>query len=90
MNLFCSRYADALWFGTKFRHTLKSSGVDKQKIKAAFYLMVFEDADSTLLRIFQCFMQSAPQLVFQFFILSSDVYYDQVNPKLCKVPILPL
>ncbi|CAG0892170.1 unnamed protein product [Darwinula stevensoni] len=79
------RYADALWFGMKFCRTLKSPGVDKQKIKAAFYLMVFEDADSTLLRIFQCFMQSAPQLVFQFFILSSDVYHNQVNPKICQL-----
>ncbi len=31
-----------------------------------FYtLMVYEDADATLLRLFECFMESAPQLVLQ-------------------------
>ena len=27
--------------------------------------MVYEDADATLLRLFECFMESAPQLILQ-------------------------
>ena len=30
-----------------------------------FTLMVYEDADATLLRLFECFMESAPQLILQ-------------------------
>ena len=30
-----------------------------------YTLMVYEDADATLLRLFECFMESAPQLVLQ-------------------------
>jgi len=31
--------------------------------------MIYEDADATLLRLFECFMESAPQLVLQIYIL---------------------
>ena len=34
-----------------------------------YTLMVYEDADATLLRLFECFMESAPQLVLQIYIL---------------------
>ena len=36
----------------------------EQRIKY-FTLMVYEDADATLLRLFECFMESAPQLILQ-------------------------
>ncbi len=43
----------------------------EQRIK--FYtLMVYEDADATLLRLFECFMESAPQLILQIYILIRD------------------
>ena len=34
--------------------------------------MVYEDADATLLRLFECFMESAPQLILQIYILIRD------------------
>ena len=37
-----------------------------------YTLMVYEDADATLLRLFECFMESAPQLVLQIYILIRD------------------
>jgi len=37
-----------------------------------YTLMVYEDADATLLRLFECFMESAPQLVLQIYILIKD------------------
>ncbi len=39
-----------------------------------YTLMVFEDADATLLRLFESFMESAPQLVLQIYILIKDPY----------------
>jgi hypothetical protein len=37
-----------------------------------YTLMVYEDADATLLRLFECFMESAPQLVLHIYILIRD------------------
>eukprot|EP00088_Acartia_fossae_P004312 TRINITY_DN11844_c0_g1_i5.p1 TRINITY_DN11844_c0_g1~~TRINITY_DN11844_c0_g1_i5.p1 ORF type:complete len:588 (-),score=83.91 TRINITY_DN11844_c0_g1_i5:364-2127(-) len=41
--------------------------------------MVFEDADATLLRLFESFMESAPQLVLQIYILIKDPYANRIN-----------
>jgi hypothetical protein len=43
--------------------------------------MVYEDADATLLRLFECFMESAPQLVLQIYILLRDQGRDSPNLK---------
>ena len=43
-----------------------------QKKVKYYTLMVYEDADATLLRLFECFMESAPQLVLQIYILIKD------------------
>ena len=37
-----------------------------------YTLMVYEDADATLLRLYESFMESAPQLVLQIYILLKD------------------
>ena len=43
------------------------------KARIKYYtLMVYEDADATLLRLFESFMESAPQLVLQIYILIKD------------------
>ena len=46
-----------------------------------YTLMVYEDADATLLRLYESFMESAPQLVLQIYILLKD-------PQAGKVPAL--
>ncbi len=43
--------------------------------------MVYEDADATLLRLFECFMESAPQLVLQIYILIRDPHAVKLNEK---------
>ena len=43
-------------------------------------LMVYEDADATLLRLFESFMESAPQLVLQLYILLKDPHASRIYP----------
>ena len=40
--------------------------------RSYFVLMIYEDSDATLLRLFEGFMESAPQLVLQLYILLAD------------------
>ncbi|CAL1272079.1 unnamed protein product [Larinioides sclopetarius] len=58
------RYMDSLYFGLK-------SNRSKSKIQEQvdyYKQMIYEDADATLLRLFECFMEAAPQLVLQLYI----------------------
>ncbi|XP_054711713.1 XK-related protein 6-like [Uloborus diversus] len=67
------RYADSLYFGLKSNR--KKSKVQEQ---VDFYKqMIYEDADATLLRLFECFMEAAPQLVLQIYIFSQSSLLDQ-------------
>jgi hypothetical protein len=53
-----------------------------RKERVRYYtLMVYEDADATLLRLFECFMESAPQLVLQIYILLKDRHAAQLSAK---------
>jgi hypothetical protein len=60
------RYFDSLLYGLKFRQKSK----DKETQKKYFQYMVYEDTDATMLRLFECFMEAAPQLVLQLYILA--------------------
>lgn len=67
------RYIDSLIYGMKFlRHK------SKEEQKKYYHFMVYEDTDATLLRLFECFMEAAPQLVLQIYILA---HTDMPNPK---------
>ena len=46
--------------------------------------MVYEDADATLLRLYESFMESAPQLVLQIYILLKDPQAGKVLPPFCE------
>lgn len=61
------RYFDALNYGLKSRRAGKRNDRVSQ-IKYYAY-MINEDADSTLLRLFEAFMESAPQVTLQLYIL---------------------
>eukprot|EP00095_Tigriopus_kingsejongensis_P001254 maker-scaffold374_size191929-snap-gene-0.33 protein:Tk01254 transcript:maker-scaffold374_size191929-snap-gene-0.33-mRNA-1 annotation:"hypothetical protein DAPPUDRAFT_43071" len=75
------RYLDSMFHGIKSRiasNREKNATDHKAKHQARrdclkyYTLMVYEDADATLLRLFECFMESAPQLVLQLYILIRD------------------
>lgn len=53
-----------------------------------YTLMVYEESDAALLRLFECFMESAPQLVLQIYILLKDPHAVQLNEKKWVDPIL--
>lgn len=60
------RYFDSLIYGLKFRR----SKANKLEQKKYFQYMIYEDTDATMLRLFECFMEAAPQLVLQVYILA--------------------
>ena len=76
------RYFDSMRYGLKSRWAgyeeskLEPNSAERRRAfqkKLKYYtLMVYEDADATLLRLFECFMESAPQLVLQIYILIKD------------------
>ncbi|KAG0722037.1 XK-related protein 6 [Chionoecetes opilio] len=62
------RYYDTLRYGWKSRKYWKRG--DTQKQRQYYTWMLYEDGDSVFLRMFECFMESAPQLVLQLYILT--------------------
>lgn len=62
------RYIDSLYYGLKSN---KSKGQTEKQVD--FYKqMIYEDADATLLRLFETFMECAPQLVLQIYIYAQS------------------
>ena len=57
-----------------------SDAVLKTYVVLRYTLMVYEDADATLLRLYESFMESAPQLVLQIYILLKDPQAGKVLP----------
>jgi len=82
------RYIDSIRYGVlsrvaKFREERATSPdlqVYHRRERVKYYtLMVYEDADATLLRLFESFMESAPQLVLQIYILIKDPHANRIN-----------
>ncbi|XP_047481581.1 XK-related protein 6-like isoform X1 [Penaeus chinensis] len=62
------RYIDSLHYGLISRRHWKQG---ERKLQIEYYTyMLYEDGDSVFLRLFECFMEAAPQLVLQLYILS--------------------
>jgi hypothetical protein len=54
-----------LHYGVKSR----SSKFDEKQRKRFHWWMLYEEVDNCLLRLFECFLESAPQLVWQLYIV---------------------
>jgi len=83
------RYLDSIRYGILSRcarskeeraptQTLKEK-YRRERVKW-YTLMVYEDADATLLRLYESFMESAPQLVLQLYILLKDPHASRIYP----------
>ena len=66
------------WYLMTTRHS--SNCCDFNVHFSRYTLMVYEDADATLLRLYESFMESAPQLVLQIYILLKDPQAGKVVP----------
>ena len=66
------RYIEAILFGLMFRRLQQKHGLRSHLTRKHFQYMIYEDADATMLRLFECFLESAPQLVLQIYILTVD------------------
>nr|XP_045598317.1 XK-related protein 6-like isoform X1 [Procambarus clarkii] len=73
------RYFDALYHGIKSRRYWKEG--DKKQQRAYYTLMLYEDSDGVFLRLFECFMEAAPQLVLQLYILTQKPESVEYNRK---------
>lgn len=65
------RYYESLQYGIKFRDT--DDPVYKRKV---YMKMIYEDADATMLRLFESFMESSPQLMLQMYIITKNYPFD--------------
>jgi len=83
------RYIDSMRYGilSKCARTREMNATTEEE-KAKWHrervkwytLMVYEDADATLLRLYESFMESAPQLVLQIYILLKDPHASRIYP----------
>ena len=64
------RYIDSLKFGRDFRNFKESHGKKLKMARKYFQYHIYEDADATMLRLFECFLEAAPQLILQIYILA--------------------
>lgn len=83
------RYVDSIRYGLKSRLAARRERLatsEEERIKQRqerrkwYTLMVYEDADATLLRLYESFMESAPQLVLQLYILLKDPHASRIYP----------
>jgi len=83
------RYVDSIRYGLMSRcaraKEVKASTEEEKtrwhRERVKWYtLMVYEDADATLLRLYESFMESAPQLVLQIYILLKDPHASRIYP----------
>ncbi|CAG7817060.1 unnamed protein product [Allacma fusca] len=71
------RYIDSLIYGLKSRAAGKRN--DKPEQKRYYNYMLLEDTDASLLRLFESFMEAAPQVTLQLYILIYH-FWDEKAP----------
>lgn len=65
------RYWESLQYGLTWR-----KAKDDDLKKKVYMKMIYEDADATMLRLFESFMESAPQLMLQMYIITKNYPWD--------------
>lgn len=65
------RYYESLQFGLRFKESR-----NQEEKKKVYMRMIYEDADATMLRLFESFMESAPQLMLQMYIMTRNFPFE--------------
>jgi XK-related protein. len=69
-ELFLYRYCDSLSYALKSRRAEKQKDTVNQRLY--YEKMLKEDSDVALLRVFECFLEAAPQQILQISVLLRD------------------
>lgn len=69
-----SRNIEYMYHGMKTR-SVKSSELD---IRYHYRQMKYEDTDAAMLTMFEAFLESAPQLILQMYIILTDTHDDSI------------
>lgn len=67
------RYGESMFYGIRSMRAQRLN--DREEHVKNYIYMIYKDADATLLRLFESFMEAAPQLVLQVYILVSDHHH---------------
>lgn len=80
------RYIDTLIYGIKSK-VAKSAGIEQWQV-TMFRRMLDEDTNSALLRLFHCFLHSAPQAVIQLMLLLNHISYPETRELKVEVAVI--
>lgn len=85
ISTFIDRYCDTLYYGLISRRYWKKG--DRQRQQEFYTFMLYEDSDCVFLRLFESFMEAAPQLVLQLYILTQQPESDEYGRKWGKLHV---
>lgn len=67
------RHSEFIYHGIKSKSGSDETEKERKKKWHHYKQMLYEDTDAGLVRMFECFLEAAPQLVLQLFILFREI-----------------
>lgn len=73
------RHSEFIYHGIKSKSGSDATEKERKKKWHHYKQMLYEDTDAGLVRMFECFLEAAPQLVLQLFILFREIIENGVD-----------